>query len=86
MQYSLCVPNTNPKSFLNNLFRSAEELRACRKSKDAALECPGTVGTLDDRPRKSWELLEQLPDNPTLNSSEEFLEWPKMEFKIIYIN
>ena len=35
-------PNTNPKSFFTNLFRSAEELRECRRSSEGFRECRDT--------------------------------------------
>lgn len=65
-----------------SLFKSAEEFLACRKSKEAARECPGPGGTLVARPRKSWELLLQLPEIPILSSRDEFRECPKLQNKL----
>lgn len=47
------APKTKPTSFLNILFRSADEFLACLKSKEAAREWPELGATRAANPRKS---------------------------------
>lgn len=74
-------PKTKPTSLRKNLLRSAEEFLACRKSSDAARECPAIAGGRAVKPLKSDELLEATPplqfvEIPIRDSNEEFRECP----------